>query len=287
LWQAAQTLLREQGLTGRAGNAVRAFITLVDNLDEQVHLLPLHQQADMAIQQSGLKAMYQAEKGEKSQARLENLDELVTACRQYQRPDELAELSDLSAFLAHAVLESGERQADAHADAVQLMTLHSAKGLEFPLVLLVGVEEGMFPSPQSIEDPSRLEEERRLCYVGMTRAMTKLYLCYAESRRIYGREMKHSPSRFIGEVPTECMDLIRLRTQVSRPASFGGFAPLDLPQGIDVSGIELGQRVQHPKFGEGVVINLEGAGEQSRIQIQFDAVGVKWLVASYARLIPL
>ncbi|MGL5332472.1 MAG: 3'-5' exonuclease, partial [Aeromonas veronii] len=284
LWQSAKALLNDKVLTGRAGNAVRGFVELIDALEEQVSLLPLHQQADIAIQNSGLKAMYLAEKGEKSQARVENLDELVTACRQYQRPDELEDMSDLSAFLAHAALESGENQADEYADAVQLMTLHSAKGLEFPLVLLVGVEEGMFPSQQSTEESGRLEEERRLCYVGMTRAMEKLYICYAESRRIYGREMFHKPSRFIREMPAECLEEIRLRTQVSRPTQYGRFSQNEVQQSFDASGIKLGQRVLHPKFGEGVVLNFEGVGQQSRVQIQFDEVGAKWLVTAYARL---
>ena len=284
LWQSAKALLNDKVLTGRAGNAVRGFVELIDALEEQVSLLPLHQQADIAIQNSGLKAMYLAEKGEKSQARVENLDELVTACRQYQRPDELEDMSDLSAFLAHAALESGENQADEYADAVQLMTLHSAKGLEFPLVLLVGVEEGMFPSQQSTEESGRLEEERRLCYVGMTRAMEKLYICYAESRRIYGREMFHKPSRFIREMPAECLEEIRLRTQVSRPTQYGRFSQNEVQQSFDASGIKLGQRVLHPKFGEGIVLNFEGVGQQSRVQIQFDEVGAKWLVTAYARL---
>ncbi len=284
LWQSAKALLNDKVLTGRAGNAVRGFVELIDALEEQVSLLPLHQQADIAIQHSGLKAMYLAEKGEKSQARVENLDELVTACRQYQRPDELEDMSDLSAFLAHAALESGENQADEYADAVQLMTLHSAKGLEFPLVLLVGVEEGMFPSQQSTEESGRLEEERRLCYVGMTRAMEKLYICYAESRRIYGREMFHKPSRFIREMPAECLEEIRLRTQVSRPTQYGRFSQNEVQQSFDASGIKLGQRVLHPKFGEGIVLNFEGVGQQSRVQIQFDDVGAKWLVTAYARL---
>ncbi|WP_265448398.1 DNA helicase II, partial [Aeromonas salmonicida] len=284
LWQSAKGLLNDKVLTGRAGNAVHGFVDLIDALEEQVGMLPLHQQADIAIQNSGLKAMYLAEKGEKSQARVENLEELVTACRQYQRPDELEEMSDLSAFLAHAALESGENQADEYADAVQLMTLHSAKGLEFPLVLLVGVEEGMFPSQQSTEESGRLEEERRLCYVGMTRAMEKLYICYAESRRIYGREMFHKPSRFIREMPAECLEEIRLRTQVSRPTQYGRFSQNEVQQSFDASGITLGQRVLHPKFGEGIVLNFEGVGQQSRVQIQFDDVGAKWLVTAYARL---
>lgn len=164
------------------------------------------------------------------------------------------------------------------------MTLHSAKGLEYPLVLLVGVEEGMFPSQQSTEESGRLEEERRLCYVGMTRAMEKLYICYAESRRIYGREMFHKPSRFIREMPAECLEEIRLRTQVSRPTQYGRFSQNEVQQSFDASGIKLGQRVLHPKFGEGIVLNFEGVGQQSRVQIQFDDVGAKWLVTAYARL---
>ncbi|MBZ6074486.1 MULTISPECIES: DNA helicase II [Aeromonas] len=284
LWQASRELLADKVLSGRAGNAVRGFVDLIDGLEEQVGLLPLHQQADITIQNSGLKAMYLAEKGEKSQARVENLDELVTACRQFTRPEEADEMSDLSAFLANAALEAGEGQADEHADAVQLMTLHSAKGLEFPLVFMVGVEEGMFPSQQTTEEAGRLEEERRLCYVGMTRAMEKLYLCYAESRRIYGREMFHKPSRFIREMPAECLEEIRLRTQVSRPTQYGRFSQNEVQQSFAQSGFNLGQRVLHPKFGEGTVLNFEGVGPQSRVQIHFDDAGAKWLVAAYARL---
>ncbi|MFR9721600.1 DNA helicase II [Aeromonas diversa] len=284
LWQASRELLADKVLSGRAGNAVRGFVDLIDGLEEQVGLLPLHQQADITIQNSGLKVMYLAEKGEKSQARVENLDELVTACRQFTRPEEADEMSDLSAFLANAALEAGEGQADEHADAVQLMTLHSAKGLEFPLVFMVGVEEGMFPSQQTTEEAGRLEEERRLCYVGMTRAMEKLYLCYAESRRIYGREMFHKPSRFIREMPAECLEEIRLRTQVSRPTQYGRFSQNEVQQSFAQSGFNLGQRVLHPKFGEGTVLNFEGVGPQSRVQIHFDDAGAKWLVAAYARL---
>ncbi|MCV5836315.1 ATP-binding domain-containing protein, partial [Escherichia coli] len=135
--------------------------------------------------------------------------------RQFEKPEEAEEMSLLTAFLTHAALEAGEGQADEFEDAVQLMTLHSAKGLEFPLVFMVGVEEGMFPSQMSAEEAGRLEEERRLCYVGMTRAMQKLYITYAEMRRLYGQDKYHKPSRFIRELPETCLDEVRMKAQVS------------------------------------------------------------------------
>lgn len=195
-------------------------------------------------------------------------------------------MTPLSAFLAHASLEAGESQADSHQDAVQMMTMHSAKGLEFPLVLIGGVEEGMFPSQMSAEEPGRLEEERRLCYVGMTRAMEKLVITYAESRRLYGQEKYHTPSRFLREIPADCIEEIRLRnTQVSRPVQ-NRFAPVTSHSAFDSTGFSLGQRVIHPKFGEGTVLNYEGSGEHARVQVNFSEVGNKWLVLSYARLTP-
>ena len=183
-----------------------------------------------------------------------------------------------------AALEAGEYQAEEHSDAVQLMTLHSAKGLEFPLVFICGLEEGMFPSQQSGDDPTRLEEERRLCYVGMTRAMKKLYLTHAESRRLYGQEQYHKPSRFIREIPAEYVEEIRLTTQVSRPTQFNRFGSAASHVAFENTGFKLGQRVLHDKFGEGTVLNYEGTGSQSRIQVNFDDLGSKWLVTAYARL---
>jgi len=285
LWQAARALVAEQLLGGRARNAVQGFVELVDRLEQQTGELALHEQTDQVIRHSGLLAMYQAERGEKAQARVENLEELVTATRQYALPEEEDNLSPLAAFLAHAALEAGEAQADEFDDAVQLMTLHSAKGLEFPLVLMVGMEEGMFPSQHATDESGRLEEERRLCYVGMTRAMEKLYLCHAESRRLYGKEMYQRPSRFLRELPTNCLEEIRLTTKVSRPVAS---APrFDAQAAFDDTGLNLGQRVCHPKFGEGIVLNYEGSGAQSRVQVQFDDAGAKWLVVAYARLQPV
>ena len=229
----------------------------------------------------GLWTYYENEKGEKGQSRIENLEELVNATRLFRPDEEYLDMSPLTAFLAHATLESGERQADEFEEAVQLMTLHSAKGLEFPLVFIVGVEEGMFPSLQSAEEPGRLEEERRLCYVGMTRAMEKLYMTHAESRRLYGKESYNRPSRFLKELPNECLEEVRLRTQVSwqntTPVQ-GRFSHDKQQDSFESTGFKLGQRVLHPKFGEGIVLNYEGVGPQSRVQVNFADVGSKWLV---------
>ena len=196
MWQASQLLINEKALKGRALNAMQSFALLISELEQATTEAPLEEQADVAIRQSGLYAMYQAERGEKAQARLENLEELVTACKQFIVPEEAEEMTPLSAFLAHASLEAGEQQADKDQDAVQMMTIHTAKGLEFPLVFMAGVEEGMFPSQMTNDEPGRMEEERRLCYVGMTRAMQKLYITYAESRRLYGQDKYHTASRF-------------------------------------------------------------------------------------------
>ncbi len=283
LWQSAWALVEEKVLTGRAASAVSRFLALINQLEDETRELPLHVQTDRVIELSGLKAMYQAEKGEKAQARVENLEELVSATRQFT-PSEDDDMPLLSAFLSHAALEAGESQADQFDDAVQLMTLHSAKGLEFPLVFMVGVEEGMFPSQQSAEESQRLEEERRLAYVGMTRAMSRLYISHAESRRLYGREMFHRPSRFIKELPADCLEEIRLKATVSRAVPNGRFSQDRVQDTFNETGFRLGQRVLHPKFGEGIVLNFEGAGAQSRVQVNFNDGGSKWLVTAYARL---
>jgi DNA helicase-2/ATP-dependent DNA helicase PcrA len=283
LWQALEQLLQEKQLSGRAANAIAQFMQLIGQLDAELTELPLHEQAEHVIKQSGLYAMYQAEKGEKAQTRIENLNELITACQNFDSPL-LEEMSPLSAFLSQAALEAGEYQAEEHSDAVQLMTLHTAKGLEFPLVFVCGLEEGLFPSQQSGDDPVRLEEERRLCYVGMTRAMQKLYLCHAQSRRLYGQEQYPKPSRFLRELPAECVEEIRLTTQVSRPLVNNRFSGAASHSAFENTGFKLGQRVLHEKFGEGTVLNYEGSGPQSRIQVNFDQLGSKWLMTAYARL---
>lgn len=285
LWQTCQQMLKNDELKGRSAKVITQFIELIEQLEDDSSNLDLDQQANFVIQHSGLKAMYQAEKGERAQARIENLNELVTACQTYEMEPELAEeQTKLTGFLTHAALESGESQADEYEPAVQLMTMHSAKGLEFPLVFIAGLEEGMFPSQQSVEEIGRLEEERRLCYVGMTRAMEKLYLCHAESRRLYGQEKFHPPSRFLRELPEECVEDIRMRNQISRPATTGRFSNTITLETFENTGFKLGQSVIHQKFGEGVVLNYEGSGAQSRIQVNFSQVGSKWLVVAYANL---
>lgn len=284
MWEASLAMLDEQVLTGRAAGALSRFVELITALEDDTLEMPLHEQTDHVIKYSGLFAMYEQEKGEKSKARIENLEELVTATRQFEKPEEAEEMSLLTAFLTHAALEAGEGQADEFEDAVQLMTLHSAKGLEFPLVFMVGVEEGMFPSQMSAEEAGRLEEERRLCYVGMTRAMQKLYITYAEMRRLYGQDKYHKPSRFIRELPETCLDEVRMKAQVSRPSSSGRFSQTAVKENFNETGFSLGSRVMHPKFGEGTIINFEGSGPQSRVQIAFNGEGIKWLVTAYARL---
>ncbi len=282
LWRAALQLLDKKLLTSRAANALAQFIQLIDKLAADTKDLTLSEQADHTIQVSGLFAHYQKEKGEKGQARIENLEELVSAARQFI-PNNEDNLSPLESFLAHVALEAGEHQADATQDCIQLMTLHSAKGLEFPLVFLCGVEEGLFPHHMSAEEPGRLEEERRLCYVGMTRAMQKLYITYAEIRRLHGSESYHRPSRFIKEIPADLIQEIRLKTQIVRPVNPVFQTKRDY-QKIAETGLSLGQRVRHPAFGEGVILNYEGQGVHARIQVKFSDHGAKWLVASYAKL---
>ncbi|KFF64025.1 DNA helicase II [Pectobacterium brasiliense] len=281
LWQSTRALLQEKVLAGRAAASLQRFIELIDALAYETSELPLHIQTDRAIKDSGLWSMYEQEKGEKGQARVENLEELVTATRQFSYQEEDQDLMPLQAFLSHAALEAGEGQADANQDAVQLMTLHSAKGLEFPQVFIVGMEEGMFPSQMSLDEGGRLEEERRLAYVGVTRAMEKLTITYAESRRLYGKEAYHRPSRFVGELPEECVEEVRLRASVSRPVNH---QRLGTPITQNDSGYKLGQRVRHAKFGEGTIVNLEGSGDHARLQVAFQGQGIKWLVAAYAKL---
>ncbi len=281
LWQAAHDIIAAQALAARASNALRAFIELIERISADVAGLALHEQAEQVIAASGLLEHYRKEKGEKGRARVENLEELVNAARQFEfDEEEHGDMSPLTAFLAHASLEAGEGQAEEWEDCVQLMTLHSAKGLEFPLVFISGMEEGLFPHQLSSEEPGRMEEERRLCYVGMTRAMRELYLTYAEVRRLYGKENYTRPSRFIQEIPAEYVEEIRMGGAVSQPR----YAAQGTGSLQQETGLQLGQHVVHPKFGPGVVLNCEGQGAQARVQVNFDAVGTKWLVLAYAKL---
>jgi DNA helicase II / ATP-dependent DNA helicase PcrA len=282
LWSGALSCV-QSGLPQRAALALQAFLDLIDKLAREVQGLELHEQVDHVIQMSGLIEHFKKDKGERGEGRIENLLELVSAARGFSPETEAeSELSPLESFLAHAVLESGEGQADAYDDCVQMMTLHSAKGLEFPVVFLAGMEDGLFPHQRSVADLAGLEEERRLCYVGATRAMRQLYITYAEQRRLYGVDTYGQPSRFISEFPAELVEEIRPRLQVSRPVFVKHGGSLDE---APAAGMRMGSRVRHSKFGDGVVLNFEGNGPHARIQVNFESQGTKWLMMSYANLV--
>ena len=287
LWQAADMMIQGAMLSSRAASALAAFMELIRDMRTEMGEQALHAQVDVAIRRSALTDHYlQKEKGEKGEARVENLRELVNAARGFEGDQEdevLAELPLLDQFLAHAALEAGEGQGDEWDDCVQLMTLHSAKGLEFPVVFLTGMEDGLFPHKRALDDPAGLEEERRLCYVGMTRAMQRLHLSYAESRRLYGSETLTLPSRFLRELPAEQIEEVRPRmgAMPSRPHVMPVAGLREAP---DPEGFNLGERVIHARFGEGVVLNLEGQGPKARIQVNFENAGTKWLVVGFANL---
>jgi len=286
LWAAAIVLINQRSLSARASNALIGFLELIKQFAGQTEDLELYEKVKWVVEKSGLIELYKKDKTDKDEEKVENLEELVNAARLFDAAtigdlEDEESLSELDMFLAHATLESGELQGDDFDDCVQLMTLHSAKGLEFKLVFLVGMEEGLFPSQQSVDDVGRLEEERRLCYVGITRAMRQLYLTYAESRRLYGRETYPRPSRFLREIPAEHIHEVRMRATVSHPVT--SVKPKAQP--LQTEGkYKLGQRVSHVKFGEGVVLQMEGSGAQERVQINFKQVGIKWLMLAYAQL---
>jgi DNA helicase-2/ATP-dependent DNA helicase PcrA len=288
MWEAARSLLDSKVLAARATNAIAGFIRLIDTLSEDSAELDLFEQVEHVVHASGLIEYYSKEKSEKAEARVENLEELVTAARGFDFDAESAvneewqNMDKLTAFLTHAALEAGEGQAKEWEDCIQLMTLHSAKGLEFPLVFIVGLEEGLFPSQRSLDEEGKLEEERRLCYVGITRARKQLVLTSAEHRRLYGQDMYPTPSRFVSEIPEHLLNEVRSRPSVSQPL-YSSKSQAAAP----VNGISVGQRVMHAKFGEGVVINLEGNGAHARVEVNFEYAGTKWLVMAYANLQPV
>ena len=290
LWGAAMLATQGTDLAGRARNALAAFMALVEQLAGETAELDLAERVDHVLVRSGLREHWAKESrgGLDSESRTENLDELVSVASRFVRridDDEATEgMSELVAFLSYAALEAGEGQVEAGEDGVQLMTLHSAKGLEFPLVVLAGLEEGLFPSNRSLDESGRLEEERRLAYVGITRARQKLVLTYAEARRLHGQDMYGIPSRFLREIPASLLNEVRPRVQVSRPAS--GFATRPAPghASLETPGLKLGQTVTHAKFGPGVVTDYEGSGAHARVQVNFANEGSKWLVLAYANL---
>ena len=278
MWDATRVLIEQRELASRTLSALVSFVDLIERMAAAVHNQPLADQTSLMLQQSGLVASFKKDKGEKAQARVENLQELITAARNYEHDDEDGR-DPLSTFLSHAALEAGEGQGEEWEDCVQLMSLHSAKGLEFALVFLTGMEEGLFPHQRSMQEKGRLEEERRLCYVGMTRAMRLLYISYAEVRRLYGRETYGAPSRFLGEVPGSMLSEVRtgLARSGENRQKKNGSARAD-------GSIHLGGRVRHNSFGDGIVLGVEGRGEHTRVQVNFESVGNKWLVLAFANL---
>jgi len=282
MWRAAGAIA-SGALSGRAVSSVVAFLDLIERMAGDTSGLDLQEQVDHVIHGSGLIEFFKQEKGERGETRVENLEELVSAAKSF-KADPADEMTPLDAFLSHAALEAGEGQADAWEDCVQLMTMHSAKGLEFPLVFLCGMEDGLFPHQRSLADSQGLEEERRLCYVGITRAKRTLYITYAEQRRLHGMDSFSQPSRFIAEIPEELVEEVRPRVQVSRrksPRSRGRSA--SMAPGAEL-GVRLGQRVRHGKFGDGVILNCEGQGAHARVEVNFETAGTKWLVLGYANL---
>ncbi|MCG6938004.1 MAG: DNA helicase II [Gammaproteobacteria bacterium] len=293
MWSATKLVIQDKALPTRASNALQGFTDLIYNMRSETSGMSLHEQVDHVVHNIGLIEFYEKEKGEKAQARLENIEELVTAARGFAYdPSELeVPMDELTAFLTHAALEAGEGQAAEWDDCIQLMTMHSAKGLEFPLVFIVGMEEGLFPSQRSLEDDGRLEEERRLCYVGITRAREQLVLSCAEHRRLYGQDLYPSPSRFISEIPEHLLKEVRGRHNTGHSVSSpqyraSQYGSTGYQSKETVNGIYVGQRVRHTKFGEGIVTNLEGSGSHARVQVNFEHEGSKWLVMAYANLSP-
>ncbi|MCB1609809.1 MAG: ATP-binding domain-containing protein, partial [Xanthomonadales bacterium] len=269
-------------LGGRPRNGLTEFVELIDHIRESLSERTLAEQVEGVLEISGLRAAVAALEPREAEARGENLTELIAMANSYRVPDEDQEMGELAAFLSQASLDAGETQASKHADAVQLMTLHSAKGLEFPLVFIVGMEEGLFPNQRAMEEgPQQLEEERRLAYVGMTRAERQLVLSYAESRRWRGSAAYNAPSRFIRELPGRCLSEVRPKVQLTRPSSFGGAASA---APLNTSPVKLGGNVRHPRFGEGVVVQAYGQGDHARVQVNFDDHGMKELVLAFSKL---
>jgi DNA helicase II / ATP-dependent DNA helicase PcrA len=291
LWRAAMRLCEHSTLAARARNALSGFLQLINGLANESTELPLAEKIDHALIRSGLRLHYEKESQGQLDSRTDNLDELISVATRFVREDDedSAAMPELVAFLSYASLEAGEGQAQADEDGVQLMTLHSAKGLEFPLVFLVGMEEGLFPSSRAVDEEGRLSEERRLAYVGITRARQQLVFCHAESRRIYGNDVYSLPSRFLREVPSVLLRDIRPKPQANTARMRFGFPSQQRATGhaiLEAPTMQLGANVRHPKFGEGIVTDVEGSGAHARVQVNFDAAGSKWLVLAYANLTP-
>ncbi len=296
-----------EALGGRAGQSLAAFRTLIEKLKTETDGLPLAETTEIVVAGSGLIEHYKTER--EGADRIENLSELVNAAAAFDSEDRdpvdgLDDVDPLTAFLTHAALEAGEHQAGEGQDALQMMTVHSAKGLEFGAVFLTGLEEGLFPHEQSVMEKDGLEEERRLAYVAITRARKRLYLSFAQTRMLHGQTRYNLPSRFLDEVPEGLLKWLTPRFSNARrsanagPAAYSNsysaprrdaveaFAKPDMGNMKRPSpgGFRIGQNVSHPKFGAGVIVDAEGQGNDARVQVNFGRQGVKWLAVAMAKL---
>ena len=282
LWDAAKLI--SQGDEKKSSRAITSFIEKIELLKTEIEGKNLGEIFEQILESTNLKEFHAKEPGEKGRSRKENLEELISAASGFYPVGEDAddERNELELFLDQASLDAGENQAKADEDAIQMMTLHSAKGLEFPLVFISGCEEGLFPHKRSLEDPRQLAEERRLCYVGITRAMERLYLTHAEVRNMYGMESFSPISRFIKEIPDEFKYEIRMSSEKPKTS---GFVP-KIVGGTEFNGedFSLGDLVSHDVFGEGIILNYEGEGANARVEVNFSKEGIKWLVLSFAKL---
>lgn len=295
LWNTISHCVDENVFAARTHAALAGFIELIQQLSLETRELKLAEAIDLLLSKTGL--LIPDGKSEKELSRIENLKELISATTDYVVKSEHDNLSEIEAFLADVVLETGEQQADSQTDCVSLMTLHAAKGLEFPVVFMVGMEEQLFPHQMSVSERDGLEEERRLCYVGMTRAMQKLFLSAAEYRHLHGQGQYHAPSRFMSEIPDELMDRVRPKLTVSRVTDYSKEnttyfqnrkqdKPPRRAEALKQSygGFSIGQSVTHVKFGRGVIVAAEGSGDATRVQVKFEKEGAKWLVLAFAGL---
>ena len=273
-----------ESLPARASNALQAFIHLIEAISDSTKNLTLSEKVDSILLQSGLMSHYANDKTDKAGSKRENLDELVTAATQYAHEED-NEMNETQGFIALATLDSSGESNQSNQNCVQLMTVHSAKGLEFPVVFLVGLEEDLFPSRQSKDEPHLLDEERRLCYVGMTRAMQSLTLSYASRRFLHGQSFYSLNSRFLDEIPRSFLNYIK---NPNSENTYGGYIKNTKDSKKMVSTTDsiysIGQVVKHSKFGLGTIVNYEGSGDSMRLQIKFQKVGTKWLISSYANL---
>ena len=276
-------------LGGKAGSSVGSFIRLIETLRSETAGLPLPEVIDHLIEKSGLRQHYLTEK--EGRERLENLDELINAATNFLQ--EAAETADeeanpLASFLAHASLEAGEHQAGEGQEAVQLMTVHAAKGLEFDAVFITGLEQGLFPHENAAQERDGLEEERRLMYVAVTRARKRLYLSHAQTRMLHGQTRYCLPSLFLEELPEELLlKVSRAPAYTASVPSRNSAAPARVSEQTSANGLRIGQSVEHAKFGLGVIVSAEGRGSDARVQVNFGAQGMKWLALEYAKLTPV